>query len=174
MFPIRLHASVVALHSVVVVEVLDILYRWCLPALCYNVCIAACPLSLAITLNVNIPCIGELRTDQLVLGPQLMFVTLLCYSFPFPFVQIHHRPFCFGRNLQFHIGLWDESCKASRLDNVIFAFPLYCSFPYCIVEIHHRPLYRSVNLQFSTRLLDMKIKSSRLNEWLSWFCCSVI
>ena len=82
---IRFHASVVALHSGVVVEVLDMLYHCCSPPLCYSVCIAASPLSLAITLNVacllslaiildvDLFCIWKSRINQLVLGPQLMF-----------------------------------------------------------------------------------------------------
>jgi hypothetical protein len=31
-------------------------------------------------------------------------------------------PFCFGRNLQFHIGLWDESVRLHALSMVYLLF----------------------------------------------------
>ena len=88
-------------------------------------------LFLPIILDVNLLCIWESGINQLVLGPQLMFATLLRYSFPYPFVQMRHRPFCFGRNLQFHIGLWDESVKLHALRMVYLLFLSTALSPVC-------------------------------------------
>jgi hypothetical protein len=148
--------------------------EWLLRCLTYctiDVCIAASPLSLAITLNVacllslaiildvDLFCIWKSRINQLVLGSLRLFLSFL--------FQIPKRPFCFGRNLQYHIGLWDESCKASRLflaivldvnlfciwksrinqlvlgPQLMFAFPLYGSFLSFLVQILQRPFCMS-------------------------------
>ena len=133
-------------------------------------------------LDVDFLCIWESRINQLVLESQLMFAILLCYSFPYTFVQIHHRPLCFGKNLQYHIGLWDESCKVSRLflaiildvnilciwesrinqlvlgPQLMFATLLRYSFPYPVVQIHHRPFCFGRNLQFHIGLWDESIR----------------
>jgi endogenous inhibitor of DNA gyrase (YacG/DUF329 family) len=122
-----------------------------------------------------------------VLESQLMFAILLCYSFPYTFIQIHHRPFCFGRNLQLLIGLWDERCKASRLflpiildvnllciwesrinelvleSQLMFAILLCYSFPYTFVQIHHRPFCCGRNLQFHIGLWDESVRLHALS-----------